>query len=195
MQVGCVLILLFGLVVAEKPVPRYGVTSPSTPYTAPQLQSYGSVVYHAQPVYVQTKPSKADKFEAFKAKISSKKEDIKVKLDDLKAKIIVGKVALKSSIADKFEAFKAKISSKKEDIKVKLDDLKAKIIVGKVALKSKFENLKSKISSKVSAFKSKLESKKATHVHEPKYSAPRPIVTYVSVPRPTVTYARPQHRW
>ena len=155
MQVGCVLILLFGLVVAEKPVPRYGVTSPSTPYTAPQLQSYGSVVYHAQPVYVQTKPSKADKF----------------------------------------EAFKAKISSKKEDIKAKLDDLKAKIIVGKVALKSKFENLKSKISSKVSAFKSKLESKKATHVHEHKYSAPRPIVTYVSVPRPTVTYARPQHRW
>ena len=170
----CLLIILFGLVASDKPSPRYGVPKPSETYT-----------YQRVPAYVLIERPKPSKSEEIKAKISSKKEAIQTKLEELKPKI-EGKISsTKEAIHTTLDGLKpeieAKISSTKEAIITNLAVLKPKIEAFKEDLKSKIPIIKSKISDKVSDFKSKFETKHT----KPNYNVAR----YVLVA------AKPQHQY
>ena len=135
------LVILFGLTAAHKPVSGYGVPKPSETYAPQRVPSYV--------VAIRPKPSKS---EEIKAKISSKKDAIHTKLEELKPKV------------------EAKIYSTKEAIAAKLEALKPKIEEFKENLKAKIPIVKSHISDKLSDIKSKLESKKTQSEHHgPKY--------------------------
>ena len=125
------LVLLFGLAAAGKAVPK----------------TYETYAPQTVPLYVESYRPEPSKKEEIKAKISSKKDTIHTKLEELKPKI------------------EAKIHSTKEAITTKLEALKPKIAGFK-------EYLKAKISDKISDIKSKFESKHT----KPDHYSPRYVV-------------------
>ena len=137
------LVILFGLVAAEKPVPGYGIPQPSVAYAPQKMASYVTAV--------RPNPSKKEEIEA---KILPIKDGIHTKLEELKAKIPV----VKSTISDKLSGVKSKITDK-------LSDLKAKIPVVKSKISDKLSGVKSKISDTLSGIKSKLQSKHTKPAH------------------------------
>ncbi len=93
-MVGCFLILLFGVVAADKPISRKAEypTVPVTVPTYPRVPAYPRV-----PVTIPTYPivtARPSKFGAFKAKINSKKQ-AKHTLD---SKILAGLLGVKLGI-------------------------------------------------------------------------------------------------
>lgn len=135
------LVILFGLVAAEKPVPGYGTPQPSVAYAPQRVASYV--------IAVRPNPSKK---EEIKAKILPIKDGIHTKLEELKAKITT-----------KLEEVKAKVPVVKAKISDKLSGVKSKI-------SDKLSSVKSKISDKLSGIKSKLTSKHTKPAyHGPSY--------------------------
>ena len=119
------LVILFGLAAAGKAVPK----------------TYETYAPQTVPLYVESYRPEPSKKEEIKAKISSKKDTIHTKLEELKPKI------------------EDKIHSTKEAITTKLE-----------ALKPKIAGLKAKISDKISDIKSKFESKHTKPDHySPRY--------------------------
>ena len=152
------LVILFGLASAGKTVPK----------------TYETYAPQAVPLYVESYRPEPSKKEEIKAKISSKKDTIHTKLEELKPKIAGFKEEIKAKISSKkgiihtkLEELKpkieAKIHSTKEAITTKLEALKPKIVGFK-------EHLKAKISDKISDIKSKFESKHTKPDHySPRY--------------------------
>ena len=128
------LVILFGLAAAGKAVPK----------------TYETYAPQTVPLYVESYRPEPSKKEEIKAKISSKKDTIHTKLEELKPKI------------------EAKIHSTKEAITTKLEALKPKIAGFK-------EYLKAKISDKISDIKSKFESKHT----KPDHYSPRYVLVRV----------------
>ena len=128
------LVILFGLAAAGKAVPK----------------TYETYAPQTVPLYVESYRPEPSKKEEIKAKISSKKDTIHTKLEELKPKI------------------EAKIHSTKEAITTKLEVLKPKIAGFK-------EYLKAKISDKISDIKSKFESKHT----KPDHYSPRYVLVRV----------------
>ena len=131
---GLLLVILFGLAAAGKAVPK----------------TYETYAPQTVPLYVESYRPEPSKKEEIKAKISSKKDTIHTKLEELKPKI------------------EAKIHSTKEAITTKLEALKPKIAGFK-------EYLKAKISDKISDIKSKFESKHT----KPDHYSPRYVLVRV----------------
>ena len=148
----CVLIILFGLVAADKPVSGYGVPKPSGYGVPKPSETYTPT---RVPSYVLIERPEPSKHGQIKAKISSKKEAFHHKLEELKPKI------------------EAKIYSTKEAIATKLEALKPKVEAFKAELKYQIPVIKAKISDKISDLKSKFKSKHAKPNHH--------VVRYVLV--------------
>ena len=105
------LVILFGLAAAGKAVPK----------------TYETYAPQTVPLYVESYRPEPSKKEEIKAKISSKKDTIHTKLEELKPKIEAKIHSTKEAITTKLEEIKAKISSKKDTIHTKLEELKPKI--------------------------------------------------------------------
>ena len=81
----CFLIILFGVVAADKPASRYGEPKPVETY---KPQAYRPVVYQKVPVIESTTPGSEGKFANLKAKIASKKGAIHSKLRKVKPLVL-----------------------------------------------------------------------------------------------------------
>ena len=87
------LVILFGLASAGKTVPK----------------TYETYAPQAVPLYVESYRPEPSKKEEIKAKISSKKDTIHTKLEELKPKIEAKVHSTKEAITAKLEALKPKI--------------------------------------------------------------------------------------
>jgi len=178
------LVILFGLAAAEKPVTGYGIPKPSETY-APQRV----------PSYVLTERPTPSKSEEIKAKISSKGDAIYTKLEELKPKIeefkenLKAKIpTVKSTISGKISDFKSKFESKHtqsehhvpryvlvrvqptyterpkpskfEEISSKKDAIHTQLEELKPKIEDKIYSIKEAISTKVEALRPKIEALK-----------------------------------
>ena len=157
------LVILFGLAAAGKAVPK----------------TYETYAPQTVPLYVESYRPEPSKKEEIKAKISSKKDTIHTKLEELKPKIEDKIHSTKETITTKLEALKPKIAGIKEHLKAKIHSTKEAIATKLEALKPKIvgfkEHLKAKISDKISDIKSKFESKHT----KPDHYSPRYVLVRV----------------